>query len=928
MPFLIYETGPSKGQAVRLEVDKVYTVGRDQTADITVEDELVSRVHAGLRGKEGRFFLKDAGSSNGTLVNDHPIDAVVELKSGDRITIGTTLLSFLSDEEAGGAAGRTLGGYKLLQRLGRGGMGTVYRALQLSLNREVALKILSPELSQDPAFVERFLKEARAAGQLNHPNIVQVYDVDRADGLTFYAMEFMPGGTVEDRLNQGGRLSVEEALKWLRDAARGLQYAELKKLIHRDIKPANLMLTDIGTIKIADLGLALAAHEGEAGGAILGTPHFISPEQARGLPLDVRSDLYSLGATFFRMLTGKTLFHGANAQEILRQQVKDEPPSVREQRPDVPEKVAALLQRLVKKDPAERFQSASQLIEEIEKVQARSGGRKAVVFSLLAVVIAAVGVALGLRGNGSATPDNGSPVTVVDDSGTRELTEQMAEQTRLLERQKVENDALAARLDLDEHAGGLAREELAAALRALEAKFPGTEAGAKALAKAAEIEAEIESEKRGAAERSARAAAVVADLESRVGQALAQKRFAVAQLALLQTETDSADLRQDAVFAEAVERLRARVAAEAEAALTSAMNGAVTALDAGSFDAARRAVDEIEVLLAGRDLLPEEARALRDRLAEAAASAELLRARVAEAEQAHRLRLLGADLKRLRNDFDWNSFFQSIREYRFADALSSLEILRGQLATAEYREYLGRRTEPLRDAAAALEAFRTAVASGTLGSTLIVHPERQLQASIVGLAAEGDGIQIEIARTAGSARSVLRFHSFDTVDKFLDLFLDRCGTSGRERLAVARGALALSAAQQHLVVRAIAAQLRAYDPQAGWSAAQRQALAGLKMPVPASQKLPALFAELAQDPALAEAAAALQARFAQEAEATALFEQALEPFRSDAPGLHFAEAASKLGRLVADYRGSDLFLAAYEILDDGSATLALAGGSP
>lgn len=928
MPILIYETGPSKGTAVRLDAEKVYTLGRDQGADIPVEDELVSRVHAGLRGKEGRYFLKDAGSSNGTLVNDHPIDAVVELKSGDKITIGTTLLSFLSDEEAGGAAGRTLGGYKLLQRLGRGGMGTVYRALQLSLNREVALKILSAELSQDPAFVERFLKEARAAGQLNHPNIVQVYDVDRAEGLTFYAMEFMPGGTVEDRLNKGGRLSVEEALKWLRDAARGLQYAELKKLIHRDIKPANLMLTDIGTIKIADLGLALAAHEGEAGGAILGTPHFISPEQARGLPLDVRSDLYSLGATFFRMLTGKTLFHGAHAQEILRQQVKEEPPSVRELRPDVPEKIAAILQRLVRKDPAERFQSASQLIEEIERIQTRSGGRKALVFSLLAVVIAAVGAALGLRGNGSATSDNGSPIAVIDDSGTRELTEQMAEQTRLLERQRVENDALAARLDLDEHASGMAREELAAAFRALEAKYPGTEAGGKALAKAAEIEAEIENEKRGAAERSARAAAAVADLEARVGQALARKRFAAAQIALLETEASLADLREDAAFAEAAGRLRARVAGEAEAALTGALNAAVTSLDAGAFDAARRAIGEVEALLADRDLLPEEAAALRERLADAAASADKLCARVAEAEEAFRVGQLAEDLRRLRSDFDWNSFYQSIREYRFADALSSLEILKGQLATAEYREYIGQRTDPLRDAAAALETFRVAVAGGTLASAQIMHPERQLQATIVGMTPEGDGIQIEIARTAGSARSVLRFHSFDSVEKFLDLLLDRCGTSARERLAVARGALALSAAEQHLVARAIAEQLRAYDPQTGWSAAQRQALAGLRMPAPSSQKLAGVLAELRQDPALAAAAAALQARFAQEAEATALFEQALEPFRSDAPGLHFAEAAARLSKLAADYRGSDFFLAAYEVLDDGSAALSLVGGPP
>ncbi|MFG0318069.1 MAG: FHA domain-containing protein, partial [Planctomycetota bacterium JB042] len=224
MPVLIYETGPRKGQTIRLEEGGVYVLGRDPRAQVPIDDELASRQHAKLRGKDGRYFVKDATSSNGTLVNDARVD-LAELSSGDKVTVGTTILTFLSDQEAGGD-GRTLGGYKLLQRLGRGGMGTVFRALQLSLNREVALKILSPELSRDPSFPDRFLKEARAAGQLNHPNIVQVYDVDREGGLVFYAMEFVPGGTVEDRLNKEGALPVDEALRLLLDAAKGLQYAE------------------------------------------------------------------------------------------------------------------------------------------------------------------------------------------------------------------------------------------------------------------------------------------------------------------------------------------------------------------------------------------------------------------------------------------------------------------------------------------------------------------------------------------------------------------------------------------------------------------------------------------------------------------------------------------------------------------------------
>ncbi|MFH0946584.1 MAG: protein kinase [Planctomycetota bacterium] len=924
MPVLIHEMGPLKGQTFRIEADRVYTFGREGTCDLPLDDELVSRLHARLRGKDGRYFLKDNHSSNGTFVNDQPIAPMRELQSGDKLSFGGTILTFLSDADAGGGAGKTLGGYKLLQRLGRGGMGTVYRALQLSLNREVALKILSPELSQDPAFVQRFLKEARSAGQLNHPNIVQVYDVDRDEGLTFYAMEFVAGGTVEDLIREHGRVDLDRTLGFLEDAARGLQYAEMKKIVHRDIKPDNLMLTEMGTLKVADLGLALALHEGTTEKTILGTPHFISPEQALGLTLDTRSDLYSLGTSFYRLLTGNTMYHGSQAEEIVRQQVKAEPPKIRDSRPEVPESVEQLFQKLVRKDPNERYQTCAELLEELAAIRAATGWhrRTFVVGAVLALAVAATLYFL-LRDDGEV---KGTPaaVQVVDSSQTDALAGKVAEQSAELEQQRLENDALSARMQLDQGSDQLSRDELLAALNELAKKYDGTVAAQAAREQASQIAGEIEAERQAAMARAEQVGAAVERMEAAVAAALAEGRFADALLAVHARGDALADVRTDARLEMASSKQLEEVRRQADAAVNDALTAARAALSASDFDQAREGLRETAALLLGGERVPEEFSSGRDLLESMHRSVGDLLAETDNIELQHQRALLAADLHLIRTGVDWSSCYRLQRNLKFAEALSLVEDLQRRMTTEEYRLYLSRRVEDLRLAAGDFDRFVSALSAGTLLNDEIPHPERNTKASIKELAREGDGILLKVTRSVGTASSVVRFDAFDSLEKYLELMDGRVERTPEQLLGMIRGGLAVAAANAHVAVAAVGDQIRAYEPALGWTVTQQQALAGLKIPTCESEKLDLLIDSiLRQKPALKEAVSLLRERIAREERALRLFEEALQPFGSESPVIHFQEAAGKLEKIVNSYRGTDLFLVAYELFDSGRADIPL-----
>lgn len=249
-------------------------------------------------------------------------------------------------------------------------MGVVYLALQVSLERQVALKILSPKLTSDPEAVKQFIAEARAAGRLTHANVVQVHDVGIEDGLCYICMEYIGGGSLTDILSEQGRLDPQTALRVGMDIARGLNFAENQGIVHADIKPDNILLTEEGTAKIADLGLSQKSGEksGKSGEA-LGSPHYMSPEQARGETLDFRTDQYSLGCTLYRMVAGRTPFTGTSPREIMRKQIQEEAAPVEQLVPEISAGLSEIIQTLMKKNPTDRYASSQELYLAFESLR-------------------------------------------------------------------------------------------------------------------------------------------------------------------------------------------------------------------------------------------------------------------------------------------------------------------------------------------------------------------------------------------------------------------------------------------------------------------------------------------------------------------------------------------------------------------------------
>jgi tRNA A-37 threonylcarbamoyl transferase component Bud32 len=271
--------------------------------------------------------------------------------------------------KAAGALPKELGGFELLEKIGQGGMGAVFKARQSELDRIVALKVLSPRLAGNKEFVERFFREARAAGRLSHPHIVAAIDVGESQGFYYFAMEFVAGETVSRLLAREGPLPEARAIAIAADVARALDHAHKKALIHRDIKPDNIMVTPDGRVRVTDFGLAKALDADAAGDGskFLGTPAYVAPEHLRSDPdIDCRADIFSLGVTLFQMLTGEPPFHGANPMAIAAAVASDPLPSIRRIRPDVSIATTRIVERMTAKDRAHRFATPAEVVAALE----------------------------------------------------------------------------------------------------------------------------------------------------------------------------------------------------------------------------------------------------------------------------------------------------------------------------------------------------------------------------------------------------------------------------------------------------------------------------------------------------------------------------------------------------------------------------------
>ncbi len=276
-----------------------------------------------------------------------------------------------SNQDTSDLTNQSIAGFSILHRLGVGGMSEVYLAFQESLHRHVALKVMRADFVGSNDHEQRFLQEARAVASLIHPNIVQVYDVGKFESVHYIAQEYVPGSNLFSYVQRRGSLPLAEAVSILWQTTAALQKAASIGLVHRDIKPDNILLTPDGEVKVADFGLARARGQSlnlTAVGVTLGSPLYMSPEQIQGLSVDSRSDLYSLGATAFHMLTGRPPFTGETALALAMQHLQAAPSNLELLRPDLPIALVNIVHKLLAKNPDDRFASAVELARALKEI--------------------------------------------------------------------------------------------------------------------------------------------------------------------------------------------------------------------------------------------------------------------------------------------------------------------------------------------------------------------------------------------------------------------------------------------------------------------------------------------------------------------------------------------------------------------------------
>ncbi len=273
----------------------------------------------------------------------------------------------------GDLTGTTVGDFQVERLIGRGGMGEVYLATQVSLNRPVALKVLRPDVMAKPGYQKRFEAEAISVAKLNHPSIVHVYAMSTIGDVTYIAMEYVEGTNLREYVRKRGALDVLQAWSIMKQTAQAIGAAAEAGLIHRDVKPENILITRRGRVKVADFGLCRQMDEEGSHltqlGTTMGTPAYMSPEQAQGHPLDHRSDLYSLGATYYFMLAGVQPFRADSPVALALKQVREIPSSLILHRPDLPLEIDRLVMKLMAKNPGDRYQSAAEMLADLAKLR-------------------------------------------------------------------------------------------------------------------------------------------------------------------------------------------------------------------------------------------------------------------------------------------------------------------------------------------------------------------------------------------------------------------------------------------------------------------------------------------------------------------------------------------------------------------------------
>jgi len=388
--------------------DQPLTIGRSADNIIQIHDSKISRHHCEIRCTPGGYFVRDLGSKNGTFVNGARV-AEARLRNNDRLQLGLAQLLFRCEGDeaqepqtapphlcascgkiipldaiatarhtesrvycaacvaASPLLGQIIGRYEIIQLLGVGPIGSVFKADQLSMGRLVALKIIHDSLAAEPDAISRFLRDARTSGHLSHPNIIRIYDMNQGDGRYFISMEYAQGGELGSLLQRQGPLPVRDVVAFASAACSALAYAHGAGVVHGSLKPTNLLFTRDGILKVADFGLARSLDVAGLSSLTttstnLETVHYLAPDRIlANAPPSVQSDIYALGVTCYRLLTGHFPFQAESVGELPSAFATQKPRTVRSFRPDCPQELDAAIARAIEVDPALRFASADEM---------------------------------------------------------------------------------------------------------------------------------------------------------------------------------------------------------------------------------------------------------------------------------------------------------------------------------------------------------------------------------------------------------------------------------------------------------------------------------------------------------------------------------------------------------------------------------------
>jgi serine/threonine protein kinase len=392
--------GIDAGIEKELPTEGVVTIGRRSSCDLVLRVDSVSREHCRVAFSDGAYWLHDNGSSNGTLLNGLRIQKA-KLVHGDVVTLDRVTLEYIEESDAGGTRemirefvvqrrpdvdgtytaensliGRTLKHYKVLSVIGEGGMALVYKARDERNGNIVALKVLKRGETIDQENLQRFLKEFKTGSKLHHPNIMQVYEIGEVEGTYFIAMEYINGSSLQEVLDEKGRLTPEGTFKIGIQVAKALEFAFTQRIIHRDIKPENILISRAGEVKITDLGLAkelkryVSVNITKTGEGI-GTLHYMSPEQVENTrDVDQRADIYSLGATIYECLCGQPPFDEVGVWKFVEAINERPPPNLNERVPNLHPDIWPMVEKALAKRPEDRQQTPTEIRQEFERLLA------------------------------------------------------------------------------------------------------------------------------------------------------------------------------------------------------------------------------------------------------------------------------------------------------------------------------------------------------------------------------------------------------------------------------------------------------------------------------------------------------------------------------------------------------------------------------